>query len=255
MIEKKFRAWPHRDRIPNGYDIDDPRSYFDEDEMDALHLGYSSEELDRERKAFGRYVYDERRRIERKPAEPRPKQPPVAVRTGHGYGHLNAPRRVGYSCSRYWFYSHVIPIGANRPHLHRDTAQRTFGLHDSDMAKWCPNMPWELCAEAADRAARGVYPRAGIPAAMAERIGLDASMRWRREMSYYPPAAVLRLVDPIDLSLGLSVWYERTKGGPFKAYSWDITHYAEGPEREQKRIREIVNDEADYKSRLLAIFD
>jgi hypothetical protein len=254
VIEKTFRPWHGRERIPNGYGIDDARSYFHEDELRAIADGVSTDALDRERTAFSRYVYDEHRRVARQPS-PRSKAAPTVIFRHHYPGALYAPRTVAYSCSRYWFFAHALPRGEGRPHLRRDVAQRVFGLHDADMAKWCPELPWSLCEKSAELAATGKYPRAGIPAEMAELIGLDASMRWRREPSYYPPPQVRRLMDPIHESLGLSQFYYAAKYAGFLGFCWNAGYYADGELKVEKEIAEIVEDKADYRSRLLAIFD
>lgn len=266
MIKSKtFRAWPRRKRRKNGAQIDEWRAYFSEDEIEALLDGTASDDLQRTRRAFLSYARDERKRVERVAAQKPKREPtaaekrnwyPVRPKPGTAGTFLTLPRRVSMAVARYWFYAHALPRSEGKPALQRDTAIRALNLNDADAERWLPALSYNECKAMTRRVREDVhYPRCGIPVELAERIQVEPTMTWRREMSAEPPPHILTLVDPIHLSLGLSVWFYKNGRGQRAVYGWRPEDYAGGQAKVEAVAKDIVTDKADFRSQLLNIFD
>ena len=258
---KRFRAWPRRPRLKNGYDIDDWRAYFDDEEREVLKEGHATDELERERRAFWTYAKNERNRLKRL-AERKPRRAPlkdyylVTPPTSMPREYLTVPRRVSRACARYWFYAHVLPRAENRPSLSREAAIRILNLNEADAARWLPEMHHSECVKASARVLdEAIYPCCGIPMEMAEKMQVEPDMRWRREMSAEPPPQIRRLIGQPHEALGMSVWYYRNLRGQRAVYGWRYEFYAGEEARVERKAKEVAADKADYRSKLLGIFD
>tara|TARA_R110000851_G_scaffold142061_1_gene280394 strand:- start:35 stop:442 length:408 start_codon:yes stop_codon:yes gene_type:complete len=134
--------------------------------------------------------------------------------------------------------------------------QAALSLSDEDAARNMPFVHIDVCKRLARNAALGYYPRAGVPWEMAEAIGVEPVMRWRREMTPEPPEAVQSFMDPTHEGLGLSGWYYQNKRGQRAVYGWTADFYAEGTlQVAQAKVKRAEGSPEDYRNKLLSIFD
>jgi hypothetical protein len=215
------------------------------------------EELRDLRSAFWRDKYRENKRIEATIARRRDATAAAAAtadrETRHHGDRLHAPRHMLWSAARYWFYAHVLSRGFGSPAIQKGTLARALALSDRDADRMMPEVPNTVCLHWAERiASGGAYPRAGVPAEMAEWMGVDADSRLVYDRSPAPPGQVRRYIQA-EAYEDLSRFFYHSKNGRPIVWGWSGESYAEGEHKETLEVKAIA--QPGMREKLLAIFD
>jgi len=251
---KKFRPWSKRPDQRNGRQPDEWQRYFAVDEIEAFAEGFETPEMRKDRRRFWDYAKNERKRLERKAARDAyvPKTPVSRVR---GSDYLHAPQSVRAACLQYWFFAHILPRGDGQEPLSVARAAKALGLIGEDVEQILIEPEQAVCDAAAAKAAFGEYPPHGMLDAQSGILDIAPEFLFGVARCPEPPKAVERFIDPVHHSLGLSPLFRRNAAGAIVQYGWDSSSYATGEAKVEQEIKAVASDPADYKSKLLSIFD